>query len=70
MTLAVLGRGLSARGLTLETRPTTLAQLQEAQGLWLANSLMGLMPVAAIDGTPVPRSEATAFLQEILGDMI
>ena len=70
VTLAVLGRGLSARGLTLETRPPTLSQLQEAQGLWLANSLMGLMPVAAIDGTPVPRSEATAFLQEILGDMI
>ena len=64
VTLAVLGRGLAARGLTLETRPTTLAQLQEAHGLWLANSLMGLMPVAAIDGTPMPLSEATAFLQE------
>ena len=70
VTLTVLGRGLSARGLTLETRPTTVAQLQEAHGLWLANSLMGLMPVAAIDGTPTPRSEATAFLQEILADMI
>ena len=66
VTLAALGRGLSARGLTLEPRPTSVAQLQEAQGLWLANSLMGLMPVAAIDGTPVPLSEATAFLQGIL----
>jgi branched-chain amino acid aminotransferase len=66
VTLTVLSRGLSVRGLTLETRPTSLAQLQEAQGLWLANSLMGLMPVAAIDGTPVPLSEATAFLQEVL----
>ena len=68
MTLAALGRGLAARGLTLETRPTTLAQLREAQGLWLANSLMGLMPVAAIDGTPMPLSEATAFLQGVLAD--
>ena len=33
VTLAILSRGLSARGLTLEARPTTLAQLQEAQGL-------------------------------------
>jgi branched-chain amino acid aminotransferase len=68
VTLAALGRGLAARGLTLETRPTTLAQLREAQGLWLANSLMGLMPVAAIDGKPMPRSEATAFLQEVLAE--
>jgi branched-chain amino acid aminotransferase len=69
VTVAVLGRGLSARGLILETRPTTVAQLQEADGLWLANSLMGLMPVAAIGGTPMPRSSATAFLQEVLADM-
>jgi branched-chain amino acid aminotransferase len=69
VTLAVLGRGLAARGLTLEVRPTTLARLRKAQGLWLANSLMGLMPVAAIDATPVSLSEATAFLQEVLADM-
>ncbi|MGO8763115.1 MAG: aminotransferase class IV [Desulfobaccales bacterium] len=68
VTVSVLGRGLAARGLTLETRPTTVAQLQAAHGLWLANSLMGLMPVAAIDGTPMPLSEATSFLQEILAD--
>jgi branched-chain amino acid aminotransferase len=66
VTLTVLGRGLAARGLTLEARSTTVAQLQETDGLWLANSLMGLMPVAAIDGVPTPRSEATAFLQEVL----
>jgi branched-subunit amino acid aminotransferase/4-amino-4-deoxychorismate lyase len=66
VTLRLLRRGLTARGLTLEARPTTIAQLQEADGLWLANSLMGLMPVAAIDGAPVPISEATAFLQEVL----
>jgi len=66
VTLTVLGRGLSARGLTLNARPTTVAQLQASDGLWLANSLMGLMPVAAVNGTPVPVSEATDFLQGVL----
>jgi branched-subunit amino acid aminotransferase/4-amino-4-deoxychorismate lyase len=66
VTLTVLGRGLAARGLTLETHPTTVAQLQASDGLWLANSLMGLMPVAAVNGTPVPVSDTTAFLQEVL----
>jgi branched-chain amino acid aminotransferase len=66
VTLTVLRRGLAARGLALKARPTAVAQLQEADGLWLANSLMGLMPVAAIDGAPLPRSEATAFLQGVL----
>jgi branched-chain amino acid aminotransferase len=68
VTVSVLGRGLAARGLALEPRPTTVAQLQAAHGLWLANSLMGLMPVAAIDGTPMLLSEAMPFLQEILAD--
>jgi branched-subunit amino acid aminotransferase/4-amino-4-deoxychorismate lyase len=69
VTVTVLGRGLAARGLTLTARPTALAQLQEAHGLWLANSLMGLMPVASVNGTPMPLSEATDFLQEVLADM-
>jgi branched-chain amino acid aminotransferase/para-aminobenzoate synthetase component 1 len=66
VTLAVLRRGVSGRGRTLETRPTGVLQLKQADGVWLANSLMGLMPVAAIDGTPLPLSGATAFLQEVL----
>jgi branched-subunit amino acid aminotransferase/4-amino-4-deoxychorismate lyase len=66
VTLTVLGRGLAARGLTLKARPTSVARLQEADGLWLANSLMGLMPVASVNGNPMPPSEATAFLQEVL----
>jgi branched-chain amino acid aminotransferase len=66
VTLAMLRRGLMARGLSLEERPTTVAQLQEADGLWLANALMGLMPVAAIDGAPVPLTDNTALLQEVL----
>lgn len=70
VTATVLGRGLAARGLTIETRRTTVAQLKAADGLWLANSLMGLMPVAAVNGAPLPVSAATAFLQEVLADMI
>ena len=69
VTVTVLGRGLAARGLTLAARPTTVARLQEAHGLWLANSLMGLMPVASIDGKPMPVSDATAFLQGVLAGM-
>jgi branched-chain amino acid aminotransferase len=66
VTLAVLRQGLIAQGLSLDERPTTVAQLQEVDGLWLANALLDLMPVAAIDGAPVPLSDATAFLQEVL----
>jgi branched-chain amino acid aminotransferase len=69
VTLAMLRRGLMARGLSLEERPTTVAQLQEADGLWLANALMGLMPVAAIDGAPVPLTDNTALLQEVLAHL-
>jgi branched-chain amino acid aminotransferase len=68
VTVTVLGRGLAARGLPLKTRRTTVAQLQAADGLWLANSLMGLIPVAAVNGTPLPVT-ATAFLHEVLADM-
>jgi len=66
VTVAVLGRRLAARGLTLEDRPTTVAQLQATDGLWLANSLLGLMPVAAVNGTPTPVSPNTVFLQKVL----
>ncbi|MEJ2672469.1 MAG: aminotransferase class IV [Deltaproteobacteria bacterium] len=66
VTLAVLRRGLSGRGRCLEARPTTVSQLSAVQGLWLANSLMGLMPVAAINDMPLPLSDITAFLQEVL----
>jgi branched-chain amino acid aminotransferase len=69
VTITVLGRGLAARGLPLKARRTTVAQLQAADGLWLVNSLMGLMPVAAVNGAPLPVSAATAFLQEVLADM-
>ncbi|MCX5890677.1 MAG: aminotransferase class IV [Deltaproteobacteria bacterium] len=66
VTVAALSRALGREGLLLTEVPTTPAQLQQADGVWLANSLMGLMPVAAIDGETIPISEKSIFLQEIL----
>ena len=66
VTLAALSRALARKGLSLTEVPTTPAQLHQADGVWLANSLMGLMPVAAIDGATIPISEKSVFLQEIL----
>ncbi|MFZ5452911.1 MAG: aminotransferase class IV [Thermodesulfobacteriota bacterium] len=66
VTIEVLGRALAQRGLTLHYLPTTLTQLAQAQGLWLTNSLMGVMPVSSLDGKPVPISATTGMLQECL----
>jgi branched-chain amino acid aminotransferase/para-aminobenzoate synthetase component 1 len=66
VTVAVLTRGLARRSILLEAVPTTLEQLQQAEGVWLANALMGLMPVAAIDGQQIPLSSMSEFLQQIL----
>ena len=66
VSLAVLSRGLGRQGLALERTPTSLGQLKEAEGLWLANSLLGLMPVASVDGQTLALSAATSFLQGIL----
>jgi branched-chain amino acid aminotransferase/para-aminobenzoate synthetase component 1 len=66
VTLAALARALVREGLSLAALPTATAQLHQAEGVWLANSLMGLMPVAAIDGETIPISEKSVFLQEIL----
>ena len=66
VTIGVLGRGLARRGLSLKAVPTTPDQLPQADGLWLANSLMGVMPVSSLDGRILPISEATGLLQECL----
>ncbi len=67
VTLAALARGLAARGRELVPVPLRPADLWEAEGLWLINSLVGLMPVAAVDGRPLPLSEATGrFLADCL----
>lgn len=67
VTLAVLARAFRRRDARLEARPTTLAELRDSAGLWLANSLMGLMPVASVDGAAVRISEdATKVLEGCL----
>jgi len=67
VTIAVLGRALARRGLSLEAVPTTIARMQEAEGIWVANSLMGLMPVSSWDGRPVALApETTQYLQDCL----
>ncbi len=66
VTVAALGRALARQGLALAAAPTTLAQLLAAEGVWLANSLLGLMPAAALDGQILRISERSAFLREIL----
>jgi branched-chain amino acid aminotransferase/para-aminobenzoate synthetase component 1 len=63
VSLAVLARALKRRGQALEATPTAPSHLREAQGLWMVNSLMGVMPVASLDGLTVPlESEATRLL--------
>lgn len=67
VTIQVLARGLARRGLTLEPVPIPATQMQEAEAMWLANSLMGLMPVSSWDGRPVPLApQAAQYLQECL----
>jgi branched-chain amino acid aminotransferase/para-aminobenzoate synthetase component 1 len=67
VTLAVLARALKRRGHTLDPTPTKPAALRHAEGVWLANSLMGIMPVASVDGEAVRTSpEATQLLQYCL----
>jgi branched-chain amino acid aminotransferase len=66
VTVAGLARGLARRSTFLEAGSTSLEQLRQADGVWLANALMGLMPVAAIDGQKIPGPEQSGFLQEVL----
>jgi branched-subunit amino acid aminotransferase/4-amino-4-deoxychorismate lyase len=66
VTVAVLREVLSHRGLALRAQPVTAAQLCLAQGVWLANSLMGLVPVSSLDEQTVSVSIETNKLNEIL----
>jgi branched-chain amino acid aminotransferase len=66
VTIGVLGRALARRGRSLTAVPATPARLAEADGLWLVNSLMGVMPVSSLDGRTVPISQETALLHECL----
>ncbi len=66
VTIGVLGRGLARHGFCLQAVATTISRLTAAAGLWLANSLMGVMPVSSWDSRVLPISPETARLQECL----
>jgi len=67
VTQAVLARALARRQERLEWVPTSPSRLREAEAVWLVNSLMGLMPVSALDGAEIPVSPGTTkYLQECL----
>ena len=70
VTVGLLALGLARLKVPLKESRTPLSRLRDAQGVWLANSLMGLMPVAAINGAPVPLSEHTDMLQKALRSMV
>ena len=66
VTIKVLSRSLARRGQAIKYISTTPNQLADAEGLWLTNALMGVMPVSSLDGHPLPLSPATGLLQECL----
>jgi branched-chain amino acid aminotransferase/para-aminobenzoate synthetase component 1 len=66
VTVAVLGEILKRRNVALTAQPVTLDRLALAQSFWLANSLMGLMPVASLDGQAMAVSSETERLNELL----
>jgi branched-chain amino acid aminotransferase len=67
VTVTVLARALGRQGRNLERSQLQLSQLHEAGALWLANSLMGVMPISSLAGKSVPQApEITRFLQDCL----
>jgi branched-chain amino acid aminotransferase/para-aminobenzoate synthetase component 1 len=66
VTVGMLALGLARLKLPLKEARTPLSRLSTADGVWLANSLLGLMPVAAINGKPIPLSGHTEMLQQAL----
>ena len=66
VTLAVLREALSRTGIPLMAVRASVARLAAAAGLWLANSLMGLLPVASLDGRKLPVSPETEDLNRLL----
>jgi branched-chain amino acid aminotransferase/para-aminobenzoate synthetase component 1 len=69
VTVGMLALGLARGKIALKETRTPLSRLRQAQGLWLANSLMGLMPVTSFNGAALPVSEHTAMLREALASM-
>jgi branched-chain amino acid aminotransferase/para-aminobenzoate synthetase component 1 len=59
---------LNEAGEGVQEKQATLEELLHAQTVWVLNSLMGIMPVAEIDGRPVenPAAREAAVLREEL----
>lgn len=66
VTVSVLRQALNRGGAALKTAAATLPRLFLARGVWLANSLMGLMPASSVDGQALPISSETARLNDLL----
>lgn len=58
VTLGVLRQALARRGQSVSDRAMTLGQLRQARTVWALNSLMGVMPVASLDGQALPQLQA------------
>lgn len=66
VTVSVLQEALRQRGVPLTAKPVTVDHLVRAQGVWLANSLIGLLPVSSLDGQPLALSVETESLNGLL----
>ncbi len=60
VTVAVLTRALQRQGKNLERKTLQLSDLLKADGLWLVNSLMGVMPVSSLEEHPLQLSQETS----------
>jgi branched-subunit amino acid aminotransferase/4-amino-4-deoxychorismate lyase len=66
VTTTVLGEALSRRGAGLKAKPVIPERLALAEGVWLGNSLIGLLPVSSLDGHDLAVSDKTVELNELL----
>lgn len=66
VTVARLHEALSRQGRAVIAKPITLDRLAQTQGIWLANSLIGLLPVSSLDGQAVAVSDHTPWLNQLL----
>ena len=71
ITVRHVSRMLREAGSLVESRVTPFKEIYSAKTVWLLNSLMGIMPVYAIDGLslPEPRADEAAELREKLFSM-
>ena len=69
-TIALVARVLEERGTPVTPHPLSVEELRSAETVWVLNSLMGVMPVRAVDGASVkePRREEAARVRRLLFD--